>query len=422
MAALPETDARAAPFFGRRVVWAAFGLAALGWGVGFYGPPVYLHAVIARTGWSLEFVSGMVTVHFVFGALVVANLPALYGRFGLPAVTSVGSLALAVGVLGWSLAAQPWQLGLAALLTGAGWVTMGAAALNAIVSPWFVRTRSAALSTAYNGASIGGVVFSPLWAALIAKLSFPAAAAIVGVATVCIVWTMSGLVFSRTPGDLGQSPDGDAPGSPASPLASTGARPLPGRLLWRDRTFLTLAAGMALGLFAQIGLIAHLYSVLVPVVGGQVAGFAMALATACAIAGRIVVGRAMPVGAARRLVSCLAYGVQLAGSLVLLAAGGNVALLVLGIVLFGSGIGNATSLPPLIAQQEFAKEDVQRVVSTVVATGQATYAFAPAAFGLLRVFAPEALALAPDSVAPLFAAAAVIQALAILMFLLGRNP
>jgi hypothetical protein len=50
----------------------------------------------------------------------------------------------------------------------------------------------------------------------------------------------------------------------------------------------------------------------------------------------------------------------------------------LGIVLFGLGIGNATSLPPLIAQAEFAPADVPRVVGRSVALSQALYAFAPA--------------------------------------------
>ena len=36
-------------------------------------------------------------------------------------------------------------------------VIIGAAAINAIVAPWFVRRRPAALSAAYNGASVGGV-------------------------------------------------------------------------------------------------------------------------------------------------------------------------------------------------------------------------------------------------------------------------
>ena len=49
-----------------------------------------------------------------------------------------------------------------------------------------------------------------------------------------------------------------------------------------------------------------------------------------------------------------------------------------------------SSLPPLIAQAEFAKEDVSRVVSLNVAISQGTYAFAPAAFGLIREFAPQA--------------------------------
>ena len=59
-------------FFGPRVVRAAFVIAVFGWGLGFYGPPVFLHAVIARTGWSLAFVSTCVTLHFLSGAVVMA--------------------------------------------------------------------------------------------------------------------------------------------------------------------------------------------------------------------------------------------------------------------------------------------------------------------------------------------------------------
>jgi hypothetical protein len=40
-------------------------------------------------------------------------------------------------------------------------------------------------------------------------------------------------------------------------------------------------------------------------------------------------------------------------------------------------------MPPLIAQSEFCRQDVPRVVASIVATAQATYAFAPAAFALV---------------------------------------
>lgn len=420
MSGLAGARSRPTAFFGRHVVAAAFVLAVFGWGAGFYGPPVYLEAVIARTGWPLAFVSATVTVHFLFGALVISRLPGLYRRFGLPAVTNLGAVCLALGVLGWALAAQPWQLVLAALMSGAGWVTMGAAALNAIVSPWFVRARPAALSTAYNGASIGGVILAPLWATLISSVGFPVAAAAVGTVTVCVVTGLTVLVFSKTPAGLGQAPDGD-PRESARPAAAPAARPPSGLPLWRNRAFVTLAGGMALGLFAQTGLITHLFSVLVPSVGERTAGFVMALATACAIAGRFAVGWAMPAGTDRRIVVCLCYAVQLLGSLVLLAAcGRNHALLIPGIILFGAGIGNATSLPPLVAQAEFLPEDVQRVVSSVVATAQALYAFAPAGFGLLRASAERALGAQAGSAA-LFAATAAFQALAIACFLAGRS-
>jgi hypothetical protein len=409
-------------FYGWRVVGAAFVLAVFGWGMGFYGPPVFLSVIREARGWPLALVSAAVTVHFLVGAVVGARLPVLHRRFGASAVTKAGALSIAVGILGWSTATEPWQLFLATALSGAGWGAMSAAAINAIVSPWFMRTRPAALAMAYNGGSIGGVIFSPLWVAAIGTLGFPMAATAIGLVVVLTMWVLADLVFSRTPEKMALTPDGDAPGTPPTSLTSPAARPLPGALLWRNRKFLTLAAGMALGLFAQIGLVAHLFSLLAPALGAQQAGLAMGLATALAIAGRTAIGWTMPLGADRRLVACAGYGVQLAGSIALIAAAGtSVPLLLLGVALFGIGFGNSTSLPPLIAQVEFVKDDVMRVVALIVGISQGAYAFAPAAFGLIRELAPHAADAAPGAAPLLFAAAALVQALAMCAFLVGRR-
>jgi len=215
----------------------------------------------------------------------------------------------------------------ATLLSGAGWPALGAAAVNAIVSPWFVKKRPAALSTAYNGASIGGVIFSPLWVALIGWGGFPIAATIIGVGMVATVAVLAFSVLARTPESMGQSPDGETAAVVAAVAPGIG---IPVMNLWRDPAFLTLTIGMALALFAQIGLIAHLVSLLVPALGTQGAGLAAGLSTAAAILGRT-----------------------------------------------------------LVAQVEFARDNVARVVALMVATSQGVYAFAPAAFGLLREIAPE---------------------------------
>jgi len=153
------TMTRTGAFYGWRVVAAAFVLAAFGWGMGFYGPPVFLSVVGAGRGWPLTLVSSAVTVHFLTGAAVGGNLRALNRWLGIPWVTKLAALPLAAGTFGWAVATAPWHLFVAALLSGAGWSAMSAAAVNAIVSPWFVRTRPAALAMAYNGGSIGGVVF-----------------------------------------------------------------------------------------------------------------------------------------------------------------------------------------------------------------------------------------------------------------------
>lgn len=420
---MPSPQTPATPrFFGIRVVRAAFVLAAFGWGVGFYGPPIFMHAVVQRTAWPLAWVSSAVTAHYLFGAFVVTQLPRLHHCMGVGRTAVLGAVVTALGVLGWALCRQPWQLFAAALLSGGGWVAMGAVAVNAVIAPWFIRSRPSALAKAYNGASVGGVIFSPLWVALIAAWGFTAAAFVVGAVMVTVVATLAHGVFSNSPERLNQRPDGDSPGTAALSVTSAQASPLPGSQLWLDRRFLTLAIGMAAGLFAQIGLIAHLFSLLVPAMGAQFAGLTMGFATACAMAGRLLTAKLVSARTDRRLTAAAGYGLQLLGSVVLMVAGEHdIALMLVGVALFGSGIGNATSLPPMIAQVEFVKEEVPRVIALIVAMAQATYAFAPAVFGAVLVASNAGPARIGAGATALLAVAGLVQGLAIGCFLAGRQ-
>ncbi|HEX8540700.1 MAG TPA: MFS transporter [Pseudomonas sp.] len=398
-------------FFGRKVVAATFILAMFGWGIGFYGPPVFMYAVIQRTGWSAQLCSAAVTVHFLAGTLVVVNLPRLYQLLGVARITVSGTLLLSIGVYGWSIASQPYQLFMAAVLSGFGWVTLGAAAVNSIIAPWFVVKRPAALAMAYNGASIGGVVFSSMWVFLITATGFSNAALMIGVLAVVVIGALSLRVFRYKPEQLGQCPDGSAMTAAAPTITATSETSV---RLWGNRQFMTLAAGMSLGLFAQIGLIAHLFLLLAATLGAQQAGLAMGVATASAIVGRTLVGWLMPINANRRAVACLSYAVQLLGGIVLIGAESHSVWVWLGVALFGAGIGNATSLPPLIAQAEFARQQSQRVVALIVAIAQGCYAFAPAVFGAVFTMTNGA-----QSGTWLFVLAAVFQVLAIGVFALG---
>ena len=172
--------------------------------------------------------------------------------FRVAAATIAGAILLSAGVAGSAIADTPWQLFAATVVSGAGWAAMGAVPVNAAVSPWFVRARPAALGTAYNGASFAGLIFSPLWVALISLLGFPAAATIIGAVTIVAVAVLATRYFARTPAEMGLEPDGDAVGA-TNNVTAPHARSLPGGALWRDFTFITLAAGAALSCSRRSG-------------------------------------------------------------------------------------------------------------------------------------------------------------------------
>lgn len=379
---------------GTRVVWTAFVVAVFGWGVGFYGPAIYLPVLHQARGWSISTLSAAVTAHYLVSALLIIVLPDAYRRFGVARVTLGGTLVAAVGAIAWGNAQQTWQLVPALLLSGAGWAAMSAAALNAIVSPWFERDRPRALSMAFNGASVGGIVCVPLWMALVNGFGLASAAIVMGAAMVATVCPLTHRFLRRQP-----------------EIPSPSAPPLSRLVLLRQPRFLTISLAFALGLFAQIGLFSHLIARLEPEFGGPLAAGAISLITICAVVGRTLLAKLLGEND-RRLAAAANLLMQAVGVLLLALGEGSVPLTA-GCLLFGLGVGNLISLPPLIAQREFRLVDVGTVVALVTAINQAVFAFAPAIFGALRD--------STGSYAVSFVAAAAIQVLAAAIVVTGRR-
>ena len=394
-------------FFGWSVAWSAFTIAVFAWGIGFYGPSVFLQTLHDLRGWPISQISMAMTVHFLLSAVVIAYLPDIHRRLGIARTTFLGAVATAAGLVLWSNSREPSQLFVAAIPSAAGWAMTSGAALNAIVARWFDRDRPMAIALAFNGASVGGVVFVPLWVFLIGSIGFPSAALLVGGCMVAVVAYLCVSFLAKSPDDMGLAPDGAASRQPAQ-------RPQP-RLsraeIVRTPRFLTISAAFALGLFAQIGLLAHLVVRLTPTVGIEHAGILVSLATLCAVVGRTVTGQWIGEHD-RRFAAAINFAVQIGGVLMLIFSGGWVGL-TLGCILFGLGIGNLTSLPPLIVQTEFDRADVVTVVALIIAINQGVFAFAPAIIGALR----DATA---DYRLP-FALIAMAQSLAAVIVLLGRG-
>jgi MFS family permease len=166
------------------------------------------------------------------------------------------------------------------------------------------------------------------------------------------------------------------------PLANEVPRPWNPRKILRDQKFITISIPFALGLTAQVGFLTHQVAFLAPMTGTVMAGWIVSLTTFAAIVGRLGTGLFVD-RVDRRVVSCLNLLLQAVAMAILMSTTAP-ELLVAGCVLFGLCLGNLTSLPALIVQQEFPTRDFARIVGMVVAINQFAFTFGPALLGRLQ--------------------------------------
>jgi MFS family permease len=258
-------------YHGWLVVVAAFLVALFGFGLGFYGPGIYLVALKARHGWSIAELSSVITTYYVLGAsLLFFGVGSLFERYGARKVLSVGIVAMSMGLVLLTRVARLWQVYAAFVLMSVGWATMSGAAINIIVAPWFERRRGLAVSWALNGASAGGVIIAPVLTFLATRYSFGLAlGALVG-SMLAILMPVVLLVLRPRRVDECDPPDRDIAASP-SPAEAEQFQLAP--ILCSGR-FISISLPFALGLTAQVGFFTHQMAFRSPTIGTVAAGWA----------------------------------------------------------------------------------------------------------------------------------------------------
>lgn len=361
-------------YHGWLVVAAAFLVAFFGFGLGFYGPGLYLLELEARHGWSVAELAPAITVYYALGAtLLFFWIGPLFERCGIRMVVTAGVVAMAAGLLLLSVISRPWQVYAAFAVMAAGWATMSGAAINIIVAPWFEKRRGMAVSWSLNGANVGGMVAVPLLTWVIARLGFENALQAAVAAMVVLLVPIAVLVLRpRRAGESDRADHGDHAGRSRS---SSSVSEDQSRTLWsilRSARFQTISIPFALALMAQVGLLTLQLAYLSPLIGAVAAGWAVSLTASSALLGRTVTGLFVD-KINRRTAAGGNFLVQASG-VAILATSHTVPMLNLGCILFGLGVGNTTSLPSLIVHQEFPSQFFARIVSLVVAINQFTFA------------------------------------------------
>ena len=367
-------------YHGWRVVAACFAVAGVAWSLGLFGASVYLQAITQARGWPVSQVASAITVFFLVAAALQRSVGRAIDRRGPRPVLGAGLLAMTLGVALVGQARAPWQLHPCFMLIGIGWACLSTTALSATVAPWFERHQGRSITLAIMGASLGAILGVPLLLLAVQALGVGTGLVVVAAAALALLMPLIRRVLRhRGPAELGLLPDGEtlAPGAAAAPaVAPLAARGRPRVLLWSS------AAGFALALTVQIGFITHHVALAAPLLGVAGAGALVSATGLTAFAGRLLLARVVD----RVSVRGLSAGAMLAQALALalVAAWPAPAVLVGASLLYGWGIGQVTTLGPVVVRREFGAAAFGATYGAAATLIQFGSAAGPALFGLGR--------------------------------------
>jgi MFS family permease len=366
-------------FRGWWVVTGVFVMLLVTAGIGFYGLAVYLRALTTEQGFSVGAVSGATAVFFLVSGIVGLPVASYMAKRDPRPMIALGALACGVSLVLLGRVSAVWQVYVVYALFGAGFAASSLVPGTTLVTRWFSRRRSVALSVASTGLSAGGVVLTPAVADLIDRYGLSTVAPWLGLALVLGVVPVTALLLRPSPEALGLLPDGDPappPGSPAAFLGTLAVEAL------RTRFFAAVTGAHLLAMMAQVGGIAHLFNLVADRVDPGLAKAALSLLAVSSLVGRLAGGAFVSRTSMRgfALVLMLAQAASLVG---LAVTQSRAALLTLTIA-FGLTVGNLLMLHPLLLAERFGVRDYGRIYSRSQLVATLGVASGPAAIGLLH--------------------------------------
>jgi MFS family permease len=166
--------------------------------------------LIDEFGWDRGLVAGA----FSFGFLVSAVLSPIVGRImdarGPRIVIITGALLMTAGLFFAPYIERPWHLyATLGVLVGGGVNMMTYTAHSQFLPNWFVRRRGLAISIAFSGVGVGGILLLPWLQSTILTDGWRASCRAIGLLVLLAVAPLNLLVRMK-PEDVGTMPDGDA--------------------------------------------------------------------------------------------------------------------------------------------------------------------------------------------------------------------
>ncbi len=193
-------------FYGYYIVAACFVILYMLWGMVLNTFPIFLKPMTENMGWS----RGDLTVALLMGAIgMIISAPIagrMIDRFGARPVMALGTLVVGINLMAGSLIQHLWQLYIVFGLIGCGLICSSVIPCSFIISNWFVSRRGVAMSIAFAGTSVGGMVMTYVGNEIILHYGWRRAFVLSGLTNLIVVIPVV-LLFVRTrPSELGLEP------------------------------------------------------------------------------------------------------------------------------------------------------------------------------------------------------------------------
>jgi len=366
--------------------WVALGACLISFtcaGVAFYCQGVLLDALCHLRDWPRAAVAGATSAYFIVTGVAGLAIGRVIDRLGARAFIAAGALVLAASLVGVGRVESQGMLYVWFPLMAIGGALAGAVPTALIVTRWFVALRARAMAVSQTGVSLSGIAVVPLATWLIRTRGLAFATEVLALIVVGIALPVAAFVLRSDPARLGEVADGRAH---AAARAAAGAAPLADEPVFRTRdamrtrAFWGLALAFGVGLFAQVGFLAHQLASLREKLEPANAALTVSATAFGSVIGRIVISPFMD-RVEKRLVAMALFLVQAFATFAFARASSGAALASAAFV-FGLTMGNIFMLQPLLVAEFFGAAAFARVLGALQLATQIACGLGPVAVGL----------------------------------------
>ncbi len=384
----PSTTDDPSSRYGWIIVATVFVMLAVTSGIGFYNASVILSAAVTELDASVGSVSGATGLFFAISGLSGFLLSRWMDTVDLRWFFAAGGIIGAIALFGLRWVTSVPALYVFFALFGVGFGLAGLVPSTTLVTRWFDRRRSVALSIASTGLSIGGIALTPIAVWVITRNGLSNAGNVLGAVWLVGIVPIAVLLVRPYPPTstddevASESLDVGSGGrlvGAATPKVQPGASFAMAR---GTRFFRAVAAAYALIFFGQVGAIAQLFNMVRERTDETTAATAVSTIAFASVVARLIGGLVVMRLSVKPFTAGMA-AVQ-ACSLVLLALAGSSTGLIAGAIVFGIGIGNLLMLQPLLLAEAFGVANYSRIYSFSQLAATIGVATGPLMLGLLR--------------------------------------